>query len=1028
MIRRSTKIVFEVLAALVLTVIVVAGVGAWRLGSGPISIASITPYIETALSDTSSGRRVIIGASSLVWDPADHAIEVRADRVSVFDGDGKAVMVVPEMTVRFRLPALLRGVILPRTITFVRPAVTVIRAADGGWEFSAVPDTEQGPAASTGSGLALELIERGLAELDRFRLVDARLVIDDRRAHALWVVPRVSLALDHVRNEFAVGASLELDLDGQTVPLRGSGRLDAAYNLRSAELSVADLVPAHLARRLVELQGLAALDLPISGTVRFEDAPTGAGDGPALWFDLAAGAGQVVRPELTGGALPVSRATMRGTYRIAQDALQLDAATLGLATTALTLSGSARDLTGQAAVEGNVAIASLPLDDLRKYWPAEMGANARRWILANMSQGTIRDLAVRFAFHRDGPDVALDTLDGSLAVDGTKLRYIKSQPLIEQVSGQVKFDPQHFDIAVAGGRLRGLTINGAQLTISGLSEREQAMTIEVDQSGPVSDVLALLDLPPFGYVRRYGFAPQAITGDVAGHMSLKFPLVDRLSLDDVALHATARLSDLRVPKAVRDFDLTDGRLDLNLDKAGMGLAGEGRLGGVRAAVSWTENFVRGASAPFRRRYDVTATLVDADRKALGLDAGDVLDGPVGATLAYTDPWAGPSTLLGQLDLAKASLKVADLGWSKPAGQAASARFDLRLVDGRFASLASSELTGGGLSARASGTFGPAGKLARLDVQQLKVDATDVAGHVAWQGDRLDVDLTGRSLDASALMGGDDLDNNKPTRAMTVSARLDRVVLGRNRQLDKVDLRAESDGTKWLNAALSSAVGKGTMRLSLVPRAGGRDLSITSDDAGGVLEAFDLTPDVHGGKLTIEGRYDDTESVDRLTARVGIDNYRIVRAPLLARLLAVTSIAAIPDLLNGDGLLFQDLSLQVTKMPGRLEIAKGRASGRALGLSVEGTITGADDVADLTGTVVPINSIQGPIESIPLLGPLVKGGVFAFAYSVKGPIDNPDVSVNPLSVLAPGFVRDLFRWLPGASFKGGTAPPSSSSGQ
>lgn len=1027
MIRRSTKIVFEVLAALVLTVIVVAGVGAWRLGSGPISIAAITPYIETALSDTTSGRRVIIGASSLVWDPGDHAIEVRADRVSVFDGDNKAVMVVPEMTVRFRLPALLRGVVAPRTITFVRPAVTVIRAADGGWEFSAVPDTEQGPAASTGSGLALELIERGLAELDRFRLVDARLVIDDRRAHALWVVPRVSLALDHVRDQFAVGASLELDLDGQTVPLRGSGRLDAAYNLRSAELSVADLVPAHLARRLVELQDLAALDLPLGGTVRFENAPTDGGAGPALWFDLAAGAGQLVRPELPGGALPVNHATARGTYRIAQDVLQLDAATLGLATTALTLSGSARDLTGHPAVEGNLGIASLPLDDLRKYWPAEMGANARRWILANMSQGTIRDLAVRFGFHLDGADVALDALDGTLAVDGTKLRYIKSQPLIEQVSGQIKFDPQHFDIAISGGQLRGLTINDAQLVISGLSDRQQMMTIELDNSGPVSDVLALLDLPPFGYVRRYGFAPQAITGDVAGHMSLKFPLVDRLSLDEVALRATARLTDLHVPKAVRDFDLTEGRLDLNLDKAGMGLAGEGRLGGVRANLSWTENFVRGAGAPFRRRYDVTATLTDADRKTLGLDVGDGLDGPVAATVSYTDPWAGPSTLLGQLDLAKASLKIADLGWTKPVGQAASARFDLRLVDGRFASLAAAELTGGGLSARASGTFGPAGKLARLDIQQLKVDATDVAGHVAWQGDRLDIDLAGRSLDASALLGGDDLDN-KPARAMTVSARLDRVVLGRNRQIDKVDLRAESDGTKWVNAALSSAVGKGTMRLSLVPRAGGRDLSITSDDAGAVLEALDLTHDVHGGKLTVEGRYDDAESVDRLTARVGIENYRIVRAPLLARLVAAASLTGIPDFLNGDGILFQDLSLQVTKMPNRLEIAKGRASGRSLGLSVEGTITGADDVADLTGTVVPINSIQGPIESIPLLGPLVKGGVFAFAYSVKGPIDSPDVSVNPLSVLAPGFVRDLFRWLPGASFKGGTPPPSSSSGQ
>jgi hypothetical protein len=36
-----------------------------------------------------------------------------------------------------------------------------------------------------------------------------------------------------------------------------------------------------------------------------------------------------------------------------------------------------------------------------------------------------------------------------------------------------------------------------------------------------------------------------------------------------------------------------------------------------------------------------------------------------------------------------------------------------------------------------------------------------------------------------------------------------------------------------------------------------------------------------------------------------------------------------------------------------------------------------------------------------------GGLFAASYSVRGPTADPDVSVNPLSVLAPGFLRGLF---------------------
>jgi len=35
------------------------------------------------------------------------------------------------------------------------------------------------------------------------------------------------------------------------------------------------------------------------------------------------------------------------------------------------------------------------------------------------------------------------------------------------------------------------------------------------------------------------------------------------------------------------------------------------------------------------------------------------------------------------------------------------------------------------------------------------------------------------------------------------------------------------------------------------------------------------------------------------------------------------------------------------------------------------------------------------------------GLFAFTYSVKGALDDPEINVNPLSVLTPGFLRWIF---------------------
>ena len=36
-----------------------------------------------------------------------------------------------------------------------------------------------------------------------------------------------------------------------------------------------------------------------------------------------------------------------------------------------------------------------------------------------------------------------------------------------------------------------------------------------------------------------------------------------------------------------------------------------------------------------------------------------------------------------------------------------------------------------------------------------------------------------------------------------------------------------------------------------------------------------------------------------------------------------------------------------------------------------------------------------------------GGVFAADYTVRGPLADPKVSVNPLSALTPGFLRGVF---------------------
>jgi hypothetical protein len=61
-------------------------------------------------------------------------------------------------------------------------------------------------------------------------------------------------------------------------------------------------------------------------------------------------------------------------------------------------------------------------------------------------------------------------------------------------------------------------------------------------------------------------------------------------------------------------------------------------------------------------------------------------------------------------------------------------------------------------------------------------------------------------------------------------------------------------------------------------------------------------------------------------------------------------------------------------------------------------------------VAPAYAINSILGNVPIIGPLFGGGsqgLFAANYRVSGPSNDPDVTVNPLSALAPGILRQLF---------------------
>jgi hypothetical protein len=134
-----------------------------------------------------------------------------------------------------------------------------------------------------------------------------------------------------------------------------------------------------------------------------------------------------------------------------------------------------------------------------------------------------------------------------------------------------------------------------------------------------------------------------------------------------------------------------------------------------------------------------------------------------------------------------------------------------------------------------------------------------------------------------------------------------------------------------------------------------------------------------------------------------------------------------DMMRGPGLGFTRLEAPFRYGGDLLELSDARAFSSSLGMTAKGRIDLARETADLQGTIVPAYFFNSLLGDIPLVGKLFSpergGGLFAATYSVHGPLDDPNVSVNALAALTPGALRGVFGLVPGGSGTGNQAAKS-----
>ncbi|HVY12559.1 MAG TPA: AsmA-like C-terminal domain-containing protein, partial [Alphaproteobacteria bacterium] len=167
--------------------------------------------------------------------------------------------------------------------------------------------------------------------------------------------------------------------------------------------------------------------------------------------------------------------------------------------------------------------------------------------------------------------------------------------------------------------------------------------------------------------------------------------------------------------------------------------------------------------------------------------------------------------------------------------------------------------------------------------------------------------------------------------------------------------------------------------------------------------------VVGGKLQMDGKSEPGDVLRTLFGHIKLTDYRVKEMPILVKLLAAISPEGL-TILNRQSLRFEELSSEYVWNRNSFIFTKANTATGTLGLTAAGKISLVHNTIDLEGQVIPVYFISKIIGAIPVIGDILTGGeghgLFAATYTVKGPLAHPAVSVNPVSVLAPGIIRDI----------------------
>ncbi len=740
-------------------------------------------------------------------------------------------------------------------------------------------------------------------------------------------------------------------------------------------------------------------------------------------LDVTADRITLTMPAAFQQAVTLGGISLRGSYTTADRSFAISQ---------LLLSGSplAGEFRGRVVLASNQSpeidltgnLNQLSVRDLVRYWPLRVGEGARAWIDANVPTGRVGPIALVAnikAGELDRAGLPNEALDLRIPITDASVNYVRGMTLLAHANGNGVLTGDTFKAQVTSARLGPLTVQKGNVTIPELHKHGTVGDIAATVRGQMRDMLTLLDEKPLQYPTRFRIKPAETAGTATVDADFRVPMIKNVGIDQIPIAVKAVVTGLALSLG-QETKISNGTVTFDVDNTHLHAFGNINYGSIPLAADWTESF-KSANNGITTRLSVRGILDEQARAALKLRMNDLFSGPVGVVAQLTGRRGIIDMAQATVDLTPATISFGPISYNKPSGTPASAQISAHLNPKGSISAADVSVSGAGLSAQGRLNFGPDGNLVHAEIPNLRAGpANDFALSLTQApSNGLDISIRGRSADGTRMARRDSSASAQSKQESStpyhIVAKLDRLVLKENTILAPFNLEASTVGSRIQMLSLTTGMSRSdSVTASIAPAADGRRLSVNASDAGALLKGvFGLT-NISGGRLTISAKMPPANAAKGGTDYAGtlvMRDFKIENQPFFARLFAAGSLGGLLDLMRGSGIVIDKLEMPFSARNDVIDIRDAYANGPSVGLSGEGYIDRGNNQIDLRGAVAPIYGLNSVLGALPLVGNMLVSkrgeGILGVTYEASGSLDEPKLSVNPLSMLTPGIFRRIF---------------------